>query len=64
MLSIVLAGNPHVPPFTLFLAEQRDYKTINMDQWTGFLRFTQEVIAQALNRLHSNLHSALYINPA
>ena len=43
MLNIVLAGNPHVAPFMRFLLEQMDYKTVNMDQWTGFLRFTQEV---------------------
>ena len=45
MLSIVFSHNPHVPPFTEFLAQQKDYKTVNMDQWNGFLRFTREVHA-------------------
>ncbi|KAK9814982.1 hypothetical protein WJX73_003863 [Symbiochloris irregularis] len=43
MLSIAMAGCPHVEPFTQFLMQQADYKTVNMDQWTGFLRFSQDV---------------------
>lgn len=42
MWGIVMEGNPHLPPFLKYLAEQKDYKTINMDQWSGWLRFTQE----------------------
>lgn len=47
MWGIVMEGNPHLPPFLKYLAEQKDYKTINMDQWSGWLRFTQEVQVQS-----------------
>ena len=30
-------------PFTRFLSEQSEYKVLSLDQWVGFLRFTQEV---------------------
>ena len=43
MLSLTMPTSPHTGPFTEFLAEQTEYKTINMDQWTGYYRFTQEV---------------------
>ena len=32
-------------PFTRFLSEQSEYKVLSLDQWVGFLRFTQEVAA-------------------
>ncbi|XP_051131589.1 uncharacterized protein LOC127251773 [Andrographis paniculata] len=32
-----------VDSFTEFLKSQKDYKVINMDQWTNFLRFCQEI---------------------
>lgn len=32
-----------VDSFCEFLKNQTDYKVINMDQWTNFLRFCQEV---------------------
>ncbi len=38
-----MVSNPHLSPFTDFLKQQKDYKTINLDQWQGFGRFTQEV---------------------
>lgn len=43
MLHISMVSNPHLKPFTDFLRQQKDYKTINLDQWQGFGRFTQEV---------------------
>ena len=44
MLSLVMPHSAHTEPFTEYLTEQTEYKTINMDQWTGYLRFTQEVL--------------------
>lgn len=43
MLGITMGHAPHTQPFVEFLNEQTEYKTINMDQWTGFYRFSQEV---------------------
>ena len=43
MLRVTMSHAAHTEPFVEFLDEQTEYKTINMDQWTGFLRFTQEV---------------------
>lgn len=43
MLSLTMPQSPHTALFTEYLGEQTEYKTINMDQWTGYLRFTQEV---------------------
>ncbi len=40
------ASEPHLEPFAAFLQEQKEYKTMNMDQWTSFQRFAEEVIAQ------------------
>lgn len=43
MLSISTAGKPHSQEFTQFLQQQKDYKTINFDQWQSFGRFSEEV---------------------
>ena len=43
MLSVAMPNCEHLEPFTEFLQEQTEYKTINRDQWMGFLRFTQQV---------------------
>lgn len=43
MLSIVMPQDPLVPRFCKFLKQQTEYKVINFDQWTSFLRFAQEV---------------------
>ena len=43
MLSVAMPSCEHLEPFTEFLQEQTEYKTINRDQWMGFLRFTQQV---------------------
>lgn len=43
MLGIVMPQEPLRPKFCEFLKEQTDYKVINYDQWTSFLRFSQEV---------------------
>lgn len=43
MLHITMVNNPHLNHFTDFLKQQKDYKTINLDQWQGFGRFTQEI---------------------
>ena len=33
----------HVETFKRYLQSQKDYKLINKDQWTSFLRFSEEV---------------------
>ena len=44
MLHVVLPeGNEHLEPFSRFLKEQSEYKFMNLDQWTSFYRFSQEV---------------------
>jgi DCN1-like protein 4/5 len=43
MLEIVLGNRPHVARFVQFLQEQTEYRAMNLDQWTGFLRFCDEV---------------------
>jgi DCN1-like protein 4/5 len=43
MLELVLGPRAHVPSFLQFLQEQTEYKAMNMDQWTAFLRFCEEV---------------------
>ncbi|CAM6098734.1 unnamed protein product [Calypogeia fissa] len=43
MLELVLAPRPHLALFVEFLQEQTEYKAMNLDQWTGFLRFCDEV---------------------
>ncbi len=44
MLRAVFPPNtPHVEGFTSYLEQQKQYKTMNKDQWQSFLRFVQEV---------------------
>ena len=44
MLHIAMPpSEPHLRPFCEFLEAQSEYRAINLDQWTGFLRFTEEV---------------------
>ena len=44
MLHVVLPeGNEHLEPFSRFLKEQTEYKYVNLDQWTSFYRFSEEV---------------------
>jgi len=44
MLSVALPQNcHHKGPFLEFLKQQRDYKTVNADQWRGIGRFVREV---------------------
>ena len=44
MLQVVLPeGNEHLEPFSRFLKEQTEYKYMNLDQWTSFYRFSEEV---------------------
>ena len=44
MLQVVLPeSNEHLEPFTRFLKEQSEYKYMNLDQWTSFYRFSEEV---------------------
>ncbi|PIN03282.1 hypothetical protein CDL12_24187 [Handroanthus impetiginosus] len=45
LIDMVLAFQyqPQVHSFIEFLKVQTDYKVINMDQWTNFLRFCQEI---------------------
>ena len=52
MLQIAMPeSEPHVQPFAEFLQAQKEYKAINMDQWTSFLRFTEEVCPSARTSL-------------
>lgn len=32
-----------------FLQQQTEYKGLNLDQWLGFLRFTEEVVPDCSN---------------
>lgn len=45
LIDLVLGSQfrAQVDSFSEFLKNQADYKVINMDQWTNFLRFCQEV---------------------
>ncbi|KAL3840702.1 hypothetical protein ACJIZ3_025293 [Penstemon smallii] len=45
LIDLVLGSQyrPQVDSFTEFLKIQSDYKVMNMDQWTNFLRFCQEI---------------------
>ena len=44
MLHVVLPeGNEHLEPFSRFLKDQTEYKYMNLDQWTSFYRFSEEV---------------------
>ncbi|CAL8462542.1 g2075 [Coccomyxa elongata] len=44
MLSIAMPpSEPHLAPFISFLQTQKEYKAINLDQWTSFQRFAEEV---------------------
>lgn len=52
MLGIVMPQEPHLEAFCSFLKHQNEYKVINADQWTGFLRFTQEVMKSSLGSVH------------
>lgn len=49
MLKLVYPGGPFVSEFSSYLEEQQDYKKINLDQWSNFLRFSQEVKADMSN---------------
>eukprot|EP00891_Asterochloris_glomerata_P000239 jgi/Astpho2/239/Aster-x0015 len=49
MLSVAMPTCKHLEPFTEFLQEQTEYRTINRDQWMGFLRFTQQVSPDCSN---------------
>eukprot|EP00249_Psilotum_nudum_P017696 c26446_g1_i2 orf=240-917(+) len=43
MLRLVLGDRSHVVKFVQFLKEQTEYKVLNLDQWTAFLRFCDEI---------------------
>ncbi len=44
MLAIAMPpSEPHLAPFTSFLQAQQEYKAVNLDQWTSFQRFAEEV---------------------
>ncbi|KAH7285511.1 hypothetical protein KP509_33G031400 [Ceratopteris richardii] len=43
MLELVLGDQPHVSSFITFLQEQKEYKVLTLDQWTGYLRFCEEI---------------------
>ena len=51
MLHIAMPeSNEHLDPFSRFLKEQTEYKYMNLDQWTSFYRFSEEVSIPALSR--------------
>ncbi len=43
MLELVMPSGRFVPQFCAFLRGQAAYKTLNLDQWHSFLRFSAEV---------------------
>eukprot|EP00270_Netrium_digitus_P018296 TRINITY_DN6936_c0_g1_i1.p1 TRINITY_DN6936_c0_g1~~TRINITY_DN6936_c0_g1_i1.p1 ORF type:complete len:250 (+),score=53.42 TRINITY_DN6936_c0_g1_i1:182-931(+) len=43
MLQLVAGDRPHAQNFLHFLQEQTEYKAVNLDQWTAFLRFSEEM---------------------
>lgn len=78
MLHVVLPeSNEHLEPFSHFLREQTEYKFVNLDQWTSFYRFSEEVAfltvlakrkrclsalsSAASGRLCSSLHSHCHL---
>ena len=50
MLGLCMAGRPHCDELAEFLGQQKDYKTINFDQWQSIGRFHQEVIPRWQSR--------------
>ncbi|MQL77712.1 hypothetical protein Taro_010125 [Colocasia esculenta] len=57
LLDLILAAQYHfqVDKLTEYLKIQQDYKVINMDQWTSFLRFFQEINFPSLDNYDSEL---------
>lgn len=49
MLELVLGSRPHVNTFLQFLQEQTEYKAMNLDQWSAFLRFCDEIKSDLSN---------------
>jgi hypothetical protein len=43
MLNIVCKGRPHLDSFCQFLREQSNNPRLTLDQWEGFLRFSEEI---------------------
>eukprot|EP00250_Pteridium_aquilinum_P021633 c25183_g3_i1 orf=191-832(+) len=43
MLELVLGKQPNVSSFIQFLQEQKEYKVLTLDQWSGYLRFCEEI---------------------
>lgn len=44
MLRLVFPeGTPHVEGLLAYMEQQTQYKTINKDQWKGFLGFVKQV---------------------
>ncbi len=55
MLSIAMPpSEPHLAPFISFLQTQKEYKAINLDQWTSFQRFAEEVFFPFIDCMVSN----------
>lgn len=47
MLSIAMPPTePHLEPFNNFLQIQKEYKAVNLDQWSSFQRFAEEACPQ------------------
>mmetsp|Transcript_40072 Transcript_40072/g.55682 ORF Transcript_40072/g.55682 Transcript_40072/m.55682 type:complete len:225 (-) Transcript_40072:10-684(-) len=49
MLGLVLASSPHTENFLLYLQKQKEYKALTLDQWQGFLRFSEETLPDLSN---------------
>lgn len=49
MLPLVLPQGRFVKPFCEFLTHQQEYKKMTSDQWSNFLKFSQEVHADMSN---------------
>ncbi|KAJ8479930.1 hypothetical protein OPV22_023657 [Ensete ventricosum] len=57
LLDLVLGFQfgPQVDKLVEYLKHQRDYKVINMDQWTSFLRFCNEINFPSLDNYDAEL---------
>ncbi len=49
MLKLVYPQGRFVDSFCIYLSHQTDYKFLNMDQWTNFLKFSMEVTQDMSN---------------
>jgi hypothetical protein len=46
---------PHLEPFNNFLQVQKEYRAMNLDQWSSFQRFAEEVCPRTADTSHAQL---------